>query len=559
MIFTVVPSWWVVVILVSLLVLLVYFDFVSRPSKNRWIRLVMIILGLVSLLFLYVQPAIEVDRPSLAVAIVGAGSEETTLDSLVENEFRLAKTMQEYQALSESFDIKKLVVTGNGLPMEDLNQLNGSFEYIPSKMEHEGPIELNTGSIIADAPAQLSFRLFISDSVTVTLSGTGIDPISVRTGSKNTAVSFEVVPSVTGKLTWQLFGIRNQDTIFSEVVPIEVKEKSKPAVLMIANAPSFEFRFLKNYLAESGFGIAEKIQVSKDVFRDAFTNVEKRPLTPLTPKKLEEFSLLVLDAAAYTSLSQREQNHIKSKLRLGEIGLVWMNNSVANDLIATTKVTSVALEFSFEERAVSLKSSDKKLNNPDYTLILEKNVIGEITEYGLGKIVMPKIAESYTSILKGSKKLYAGIWQKLLQPVIGTRWQDVGFSAPTFPRTGERTIASIFTDEMPEIVMVDSIRVAAKQLWYQPEKWEMEFWPVSRGWNSVSVQGQGNHFFFVFDNDDWTAQRTWKQREQTNAISSLNNDPKNQSGRFTEPISQWYFFFAFLFSFSYLWVEQRLC
>lgn len=542
-------------IAICMLMLLIYIDFKSRPSALRPIRMVAIVAGLASLLALYLEPSIRKQAPKVKLVIETSGNAETVLDSLKQSGYLIVRNVSEYVETKASAEITKLVVVGDGFERWEVDEIAQPYQYIPSSSKLEGPFELEVEEAVVSSSTQIAFRLMITDSIQLSLSGPGIQEVSKSIGKTDDRILFSVTPSISGHLKYQLDGVRNGDTIFTEVVPVRVVERSKTAILMLGGAPSFEYRFLKNYLAEEGFGVAERIQISTDVYRDSFTNLKRRSLSSLTSEKLTDFQLVVLDASSYNMLGRGEMNRLKEKLKKGELGLIWTANDVANDLVRTERSVEERVEFTKGLNVVDLGTNTERLLGSNGVISFQNKEVGEVLEVGLGKIILPRVISSYSLILKGEEELYAQLWQRLLQPAIGADWNVNPVGTPSFPRVGEPMNLAFANGEGDESMVIDSTRLAKEERWYQLGKWESTYWPKKKGWNSLDGTSTK---FFVFDSTDWPNQKKITKQTRTEMYGRTITSQSTEIKQIDQPISKWIFFITFVISFGFLWLEQRI-
>lgn len=539
----------------GVLALLIYFDFRSRPKALRGFRLVAIVVGLASLLALYLNLHVEKQAPEIKVAIESSGSSVATIDSLRQSNYTIAQNMEAYHRIHESSIITDLVVVGNGLERWELTEVKQPFNFLPESLTKDGPFELALDEGVVKSSMEIQLRMIVADSMRVDLSGPGIEFASKKVGRGDDQVSFSVVPTIAGYLKYQLDGVRGDDTLFSEVIPVRILERSKTSVLILSSAPSFENRFLKNYLAEEGFGVAERIQISTDVFRDSFTNLKRRSLRSITSSTLDDFQLVVLDASSYKNLGRRERSNLKEKLGSGELGLIWGSNETPNDLIKTKRVAEGKVELVSGPNMTELNTNSQRLLERKASVSFQNQEVGELLEVGLGKVVLPRVVSSYSLILKGEEDLYAQLWQRLLQPAIGSNWNFNQTVTSHFPRLGEPMHLEMSNLEEDEVIAIDSIQLAKQERWYQPGNWDFTHWPKSRGWNKISGSSEK---FFVFDSVDWPMQKIMRKRTQTSRATGLIEVESDRKKVIEQPISKWIFFISFVVSFGFLWLEQRI-
>lgn len=551
-----IPTWWSIALALGILLMLMYWDVQSRPKRLRWARFVALIIVVSSLFVLYVGPYQISPSQREKVAWVTENAESVVSDSLVNKGFILAENSQDYQEIASSKGIEQLVVAGDGLEQWELEQVQEITDFIPSTLLEEGVMDYALGNAVEQSSLEIAFQLNLNQSITLTLSGSGIETVEKEI-SDQSKIILEVMPTVLGYLTYQLDGIRAGDTLFSETIPVHVKEKQPTNVLMISNTPSFEFRGLKNYLAESGFGVAERLKVSSDLYHQAFTNMGQKRLTNLSNRLLDNFQLIVIDAVAYQDLTRREQQRIQSKLERGELGLVLMGGKGATNLVSWNSRKSEKIIFRGENGDVKLSSSKWQLNGLVKNLEYGNNSIAQIKVYGLGKIGRPLFTDSYLLKLQAEKQLYAQVWQNLLEDVIGKTEEQSLFQISDFPRMDEPSELQVISSDLIDL-QVEGIRLAPEQQWFSPTTWTTTYWPENRGWQKVTKDGVETARFFAFDSTDWILQSRMKKQAQTATYLGLKSTRETNIQSIKTPISKWIFFGLFLVGMTFLWVEQRV-
>jgi hypothetical protein len=551
----VVPEWWVFLIAIALLVLLVFWDYKSRSKRWRVWRISAIFLIMLALLGLYMKPYIRVDGESIKVALLTDSIVPFEMDSLKKAEYKIAENLDAYLQVTKSQSIDEMVVVGDGLEAWELDQLKHTFTYLPPSKKVEGLLEMSAGEVTANTISPLTFRISLNEPMGLHLSGTGIESTIKSVASDEQKIAFDINPQVTGNLTYQLHGVREGDTLFSELIPMKIKERSGFNTLILTNAPSFEVRFLKNLLKEEGYGVAERLQLSKGTFREAFSNLETRSLTRLTKTMLEDFKLVITDKDSYDQLSYSEKQNVSAALKKGSIGVVWMSNE-SNEWIKTRQAKTQTISLKSGQQTVELETSGVTSSVYDQQIPFQGNNIGHLHEIGLGKVMLPLLSSTYQIKLKGHDGMYSKVWNAMLQPVVGFELSGPEVSLPNFPRVNEPMIIT-FRSSDDEEVYLDSARVAVKEQWHQPGVFTAMAWPKAKGWNSMKI-GTDRYAFFVFDAEDWQAQKVFQKQTQTTNYANRSASDTTDSITFDRPISQWIFFFVIVLSFGFLWVETRV-
>lgn len=552
MMFTSIAAWWMWIILVGLLVAMIAWDILGRPSRHRTLRLTAIVLALASLVMLYMKPYWLQESDALRVAVITKNADQDILDSLVNRNVQLLNSFDGYLQKSAEVTIDELIVVGDGLESWELEKLDRPFTYLPNGKIEEGPFDYWPVEAVERSPLSLFIALQLEDSLTVKLSGSGITSQSQKVKAGETKLTFDIVPNLAGNLLYQVVGVRAKDTIFSEVLPMQVAPAVKKAVLVLTSAPSFELRNLKNHLTASGFGVAERQKVSKESYHQSFVNMNERNLTRLSSSLLEDFQLVIVDAGGYDALSASDRRNLLDLLEKGEVGLVWMGAKGTNSPITLQKGGTSKLTFIGSEDQISLETQPWRLVNGE-ALFHQEQLIGQTRSIGLGKVVVPALSNSYTLLLKGEKVLYGNIWKELLHPVIGKEWEMSDVDIPKFLRVNEpvKIVAAA------EVIIADSVELALEEQWFLENNWESNYWPAQPGWTTIAT-GENQTEVFVFGSDDWPIQKSRKTQQLTATYAGNDSAQKGHPVSTTIPISPWYFFGLFLLAFGYLWVEQRV-
>lgn len=551
----VVPEWWVFLIAIVFIVLLIFWDDQSRPKKLRHWRILAIVLIGLSLLGLYMKPYVRVEGEDVKVALLTDPVEITVSDSLKKTGFVVVNNLEEYLKLTTAQNITEMIVAGNGLEAWELDQMAHGFTFLPSPHMIEGPLEMLGNVASAHSLSPLIFRIWLKEPADIHLSGAGIQPIVKSMLPEDEVVVFEVNPQVAGNLTYKLIGVREGDTLFSELVPIKVKERVGFNTLLLTNAPSFELRFLKNLLKEEGYGVAERIQVTKGTYRESFSNMESRPLSRISRKLLEDFKVLIMDKASYDQLSYTEKQYVNDALKKGALGVIWMDDE-SSDWIKTKKTKAFVLSLKSGQQTVELNTSGATSEGYDAQISFQGSMIGNHHSKGLGKIMLPLLASTYQLKLKGHDELYSELWNALMHPIVGYNLLAPDIRFQDFPRVNEPS-SFAFRSESVVNVYLDSVRLGVREQWHQPHVFKAECWPEVKGWNTVQV-GDVRHSFFVFDEGDWMVQKIFQKQMLTANYAKRSVNKMPQSHIAEKPVSKWIFFLVIVISLCFLWVEQRV-
>lgn len=547
-------TWWVLLIALGLLAILIYLNYRSRRSRWQMMRWIANVLIVVCLLGLYSKPYYEVAAEQIKVALLTESQTEVETDSLRSLGYRIITTFDDYLNLKSEQEIEELIILGDGLESWELDQLSHAFNYLRPDQLPEGPVAVSSNDAVMNAQSTITFKIATTDSLDVHLVGTGIENAIVPLDIQSGVASFDIRPKVAGNLTYELFGVRGIDTLFAEVVPMKVRDRVRFNTLILTSTPSFEVRFLKNLLKDEGYRVAERLQVSKDTYRESFSNLNRRSLKRLSKTLLQDFKVLVLDKDSYDALSYTERQNVNVALRKGDIGIIWMDNA-SNTWLRTRRIEEQSVSFKANQQTVEL---ERAVSSTGYSLAIahQNNVIGHVHTVGLGKVMIPLLSATYQLKLKGYDELHSELWNAILQPVVGFDKANASIGISDFPRIGEPTTFSFRGDD-ETVVYLDAARLATKEKWHQPGVFTTKSWPTRKGWNELEI-GEERYSFFTYGSNDWRAQKAQQKQDQTAAFKVEANRSGIQVIQIKRPLSPWLFFSILVLAFGFLWLEGRL-
>ena len=124
--------------------------------------------------------------------------------------------------------------------------------------------------------------------------GTNLDSVIIR---KETWNNFELkcTPKHLDKAVYSLTVIADKDTLSREKLPIIVKERESIRILILASAPDFENKFLKNWLAQQGYSLSVRTSISTAKYSTEFLNSKKNDLNRINTTLLTNFDILIGD------------------------------------------------------------------------------------------------------------------------------------------------------------------------------------------------------------------------------------------------------------------------
>ncbi len=592
-------GWEHLIVLISALlaILLILKETRRKKRKNIVLRLVASILAVLALAFIALPPSYKTDQKALKkdfILLTEGFSKDSlakfTNPVLITTDKKLAgKLGTEKPALIPSLDyylaehpnIQTLHILGSGLPDEELKTLqNIRLVLHPSEPPFgfssvHWPTKIKSGENLSVAgtfknnlgkPVKLILK-----SLSTTLDSAAIAP--------NSMADFKLksTPRQLGLALSQLLVISGRDTLSAEKIPFEVEQSEPLKILLLASAPDFENKFLKNWLAGNDFSVAIRSGISKNKFSTEFVNMPALPLNNLQAQLLEKFDLLISDETALSQLSNSERLSVKNQVDAG-LGLLIRNEdeeSLPGNFSGLFTVMPMTLK-----KDMSIKLPDDQ-SNP---LIIPENGIAQIRAQatdqplvkdekghilvnskmsGQGRIVFSTLNNTYTWKLSGNHAGYNSFWSQVIEKAVRKKQAEMNLTvAERFASIHQKNTILLQTgsEEIPDVSSGES-RIYMEQDADLPNRWQGYFWPKTEGWNSVSMANDEKTSWFVYNQTDWQSiRKNQNLRATARFAKGWNKQSTNESlarkAVYTK-IPAIFFYLLFLACCAYLWIETK--
>jgi len=579
----------------------------KRPNRGRlFLRLLASIGAVLSLVFLALPPHRTVSVTPTEAILLTSGYHPDTLQQIQKQLrvqakiFSYGNTATDYQIINSISEIKqgypqvkRLHVLGNGLDEVDLKELD-SLNLVPHLNA------LPTGIIGLDWPKHLTKgeKLTVTGRyhqktnnptwLYLTFAGKTQDSVQI----KNTGInrfSLTYLPKQAGNYVYGLYAKAGNQRALAGEIPLQVKPKTKLRILLLPATPSFEVKFLKNYLAAEQHGVAVRIPVSKDIYQTEWLNLPQATLKQINARLLQQFDLLITDTRTIQELGAVERQALTQSVQNSGLGLIV----IPEDLPLTSSPALLksfqfmrspltqpelnATPVSWSNSANNIKTTSlpytikqtpdlKKLawNKTGSTLVATKR-------NNWGKITLSLLPQTYTWPLAGNKSAYAEFWSLLLSQTSKPQltdhtWhveaaplplvnQPLTFYLADYTQTSDNSFPQGIVQEVNQ--KPDTVYLAQKVL--LPHRFTGLYWPRNHGWLQVKKPASTTQLFYVHADSSFVA---WRQATRLNSTRNfIQTAAKNTvtSSVITkkQPWPVIYFFLSFLLCAGFLWLEEK--
>ncbi|SFG71522.1 hypothetical protein SAMN05421739_103382 [Pontibacter chinhatensis] len=587
---------WLIAIPVVLLLLWLAW---RRPNRQRlaWRLQASAVAGLSLVLLVFPPATQQAISPGMAILLT-QGYEPDTLSVLLQK-LEAKPTVYTYKTASDKAEtinsltelhqrqpgLQTVHLLGYGLEEEEVAQLKDL-----QLKSHLTPTPAGVHSVRWPSSIKLGEAVEVAgkykagpESIKLYLHAAGQAQNSI-TLSADTVHTFRLryTPKTQGRYTYTL--LANTDTLGQ--VPVQVEPQQELGVLLLASSPNFEFKFLKNHLAELQHRVALRTTISKDLSQSEWLNMPRADLSRITPKLLQDFDVVITEPQALQRMSAAERNALQRAVSEEGLGVLTVAAAPVADR-STSFFTSfsgkrVSQQSSRSTRAswaseatASITAAPYTLNNTEATasLVAEQGeqVLVGAKRAGWGKVALSLVPQTFPWQLEGKPEVYASYWTSLLSAMAKEQVQEKFWEVaqPQVPQPNKPVILS-FTDYTSDGVTVptasvtsitDSINInlPLAQHLHQPEKYNATFWPRRSGWHKAEVAGAEPYFFFVQDTSDWEFESIASRSAATQAFAAQQSiKPAEASVTYKEePLPLIWFFILFALSSGFLWLEEK--
>lgn len=431
--------------------------------------------------------------------------------------------------------------------------------------------------------------------------GQALDSVLISP-TKNKSFSefrFQHQNKIAGKQTFQLF-VKNE---FNEVVaehdiPFISYKQNISNILVLVAEPTFEIKFLKNFLAKNKIGVAVRQKISREIYKTEFLNLEtEKDLKNLSTNLLNNFDCLILDIETLKGFSAEETKNLKKVCQNEGLSILLLldDSFVKKEYEYQNILNKHHLFKSFELKKNNLLTQNKitlqAAENPKSELLNANNLkyyiatktkqqaIFQTTnkqaaiafqQLALGRVAINTIPKTYVWALSGNEATYEQFWNVTLENlivnytpssdfVIKEQLPIVGFPLHFRYQNELRNDVIIWQNPKGESFELSSSELVDEMAFVS------KFWPKEKGWHRLSLKDkpQKRLDFYVYDESNWRAYRSAKKLNETAAYLVDNQDVAKGSvkpilkEKNLQNIPLFWFYIAFLIGISALWISEK--
>ena len=552
-----------------------YKEWVTRKQGNFSINIIVALLTIAALVILVLEPTREVEINDHQGILLSEGFNVQQRDSLLSlnKGLKVLKYNPKKSIRNQLDSLTTVYVLGEGIKPFDFSRFNNiAVEYFPAKiplgitqLTYTKKISLGEKVEVIGSynqPVNGSFLVF-EDS-----RGNGLDSIQF-VESSFTDFTLSGSPKASGNYVYQLSEKDSAGIVInSNPLPIEIKQKQPLRVLILNNFPTFETKYLKNFLSEEGHEVVVRSQLTKGKFKFEYFNTTSLPVYQFTDEILKQFDLVIVDADTYFSFGSTIKNRFEKNIRENGLG-VFIQPS---DFIFNRSASWSYFRFNRDDiKEVQILNSTIALEKYPYEfdeeflvspiIVGDGKTIAAYKQMALGRVATTTLLGSYQMLLNGSDQTYKSIWTNILDEIAKPKIVPVEWNANTkIPKVDEPFDFSLYIN-LQEFAVIDedSVRTPMLQKLMVSTHFTGTIYPKKTGWQHLSIDGDSTSqfSFFVYDSVDWKALSS-TQNIVLNQKKFKTDVNKNKTVISNRPVSPLLFYILFLLGVGWLWLSPKV-
>ena len=468
-----------------------------------------------------------------------------------------------------------MFILGHGLKDYDLWQLEGIKTDYLGGLPQTGIIKIHHDQELKQGEDLIVNGLYArsKSGTKLTLEDPTGEPLDSLVLSGNSEESFRLETQLKAKGNY-LYHLKETDSlgivISNDPIPISVTEKQALKLLMINAFPTFESKYLKNYLAGLGHQITVRSRLTKGRYKYEYFNQSGRTPIDFSQKSLEVFDLVIIDLASLRGLSRSDQNALKNGIRLDGLGLfiqpeagLFTRSAPLMDISFERKNRFSTKLRQWPTRPINVFGFDFKESNNFETIIASEDAsLAGYVRSENGRIGTSLFQNTYELILSGHSETYRHIWTKTIESLSkrekkSTAWQAserIAYQNEPF----EFQLRS--SESVPKIQYSEGYQIPMMQDIDERQLWTGTVIPKKIGWQHLSLAQDSSavHHFYVADSTSWNAATNFEMTKSNRRRFQSENIAEVATTTYLKIIDPLWFFIIFIVCIGYLWLQPKL-
>jgi hypothetical protein len=575
------PVLWVVVAATVLALVFVWLEW-KKDSRFKVLRSLAQIVAVASVAILILHPSIKKEFDGKQTILLTPNFNREQVDSLL-SLYPKAKLIRTSGAVAyrdaDAEDVLDeitgvIYVAGDGFSPAELDEIpEKEFVYVSSSRPN-GIVSIIPGQQPrVNQITEIHVRVN-GNAAKVLVKSPGKIEDSTLVDQKNGSSVLRIRPKQAGLFLYSILTKdQNGSVIEQQPLPLDVLPEQKLRILILQDYPTAEIRYLKNFLADRGYAITLRYQLSRNIYRHEFANSEQKKINRIDNKVLSEFDLVIADADVLKKLSAAERKQLTTSLRQGLGLLILFNesphqNKSLDDVLGisfiATKTDTAYLPINPGTTTMVRTLGATALSEGSFTPLLQtsdKKILSGYRFHGIGKSGFNLTTETYRLLIEGNEAAYAAIWTPLLSQL--SRKEQENFSMRILTQQpiyiDEPVSVEILAASGKPSLIADSMHIPLTEDVLIDDRWIGKTWFDEPGWHTLTIPEDSTRVnLYVYKNEELKSVRLNNQ-QKLNSLRKASKDVQSTVVSVSyEPISSAWFFMSFLIAAGFLWLSPKL-
>tara|TARA_R110002073_G_scaffold279026_1_gene442830 strand:+ start:69012 stop:70754 length:1743 start_codon:yes stop_codon:yes gene_type:complete len=544
-------------------------------KSRRYLKLILALIALTSLSLIILKPMVVSKLDTYEMVLLTKGYHVEKLDS-IKNEHKKIQ-VQNYKANRSFINPNKkpssIYVLGEGIAAFDFYQLDSLNVTYLGRNTPSGVVKLNyeqkqtVGNSIAVqglyTQPKKGTKLILESAAETSLDSVMFPNDSAQIFNLSTQLN------VVGNYEYHLVEKDSLDRVIaSNPIGIRVVPERTLSVFIVNWFPTFETKYLKNFLAEKGHEVIVRSQVTRGKFKYEYFNRSTTPSVDFSEKSLQNFDMVIMDAQSFKNLSRRQKNNLEATVRNEGLGLFIQTSNFNSSVNYLTD-----FGFQLDKNTTTNLSNYPKIHiskypyriKPQFSLHpihqINNSVQSAYKPLGNGQIGIAVFENTFQLILNGHSNVYQSLWTEIINVLSkkhlplaswnansNIHFKDQPFNFSVRSHSKNPIVLNEHNQIIPLINSIDN-----NSLWFGT------VYPKNTGWQQQHLQQDSTAVFnyYVTDTLNWKALQSY----QTSNANKKQFKQKQTTGKphtTRQALSLIWMYMLFLFSISYLWLEPKL-
>jgi hypothetical protein len=569
--------WQIIISAFFLWLIFIWKEWKQHKASTFYLKVILAFLALSSLVLIILRPLVNSSLDNFELALLTKNYNDNQLDSLkASNKDLKTKSYNINEPILDNNKIpSSIYILGEGIAPFDFYQIDTlNVKYI-GNVYSSGISKFNykQEQIIGNSLAingvytksKKGTKLILQDAAK-----NNLDSIIFKTDS---TLAFKLSTSLKVKGDFEYY-ITEKDSIdnvlSSNPFGVKVNPESLLKILIINEFPTFETKYLKNYLAEKGHELIVRSQITRGKFKYEYFNIVNRPIIDFSEISLTHYDILIIDSQSFRNLSSSQKNNLERVIRNNGLGMFVQPNPSYNS--SRTYLSN----FSFQLDNSTILELDKwskiKLSKHSYNFkssfalntIHQSNdkILTAYKSLGNGRVGTSVFENTFQLLLNGNKKIYQKLWVETInalgkKKIPSATWEpssNIVFKNQPF-NFKLRTLIDyplIHIENDNDITLINDIDI--KSLW------KGRTYPKHLGWGSNKLKQDSTQIFkyYVSDTTHWKALQSHQNYEANKRAFNSEQSFTTKQYIAQKPMTLIWLYLIFLSCIGFIWLEPKL-